>query len=43
MIEIHPLSMIGEVRPGDDRVALLGEALADFDKRRPRSRAAAPV
>ncbi len=28
MIEIHPLGMIGEVRPGGDLVAILGEALA---------------
>jgi len=28
VIEIHPLGMIGEVRPGGDLVAILGEALA---------------
>lgn len=28
MIEIHPLTAIGEVRPGDDLVAILGHALA---------------
>ena len=28
MIEIHPLGMIGEVRPGADLVAILAEALA---------------